>query len=48
MIYGVSQNICCNPAHTISLFWIHLLDVQVVGTYLIMDFLFLIVQEFHS
>ena len=38
----VSKN-CYNTARTESLFWIHLLDMQGVGTYLFIDFLFLTV-----
>ena len=44
-IQGVSKNLP-NPAHTRRLFWIHLLDVQGVGTYLFIDFLFLIAYDF--
>ena len=42
-IQGVSKNLLESGAHS-TLFWIHLLDVQGVGTYLFTDFLFLIVQ----
>ena len=48
---GVSKNLLESGAHKAS-FWIHLLDVQVdvqgVGIYLFIDFMFLIVWDFHS
>ena len=42
LIQGVpppKKNKCENPAHTKPLFWKYFHDVQVVGTYLFMDFL---------
>ena len=36
--FRMSQKICCNPLYTKLLFWIYLLDVQGVGTYLVINF----------
>ena len=43
----VCQKISQNPAHANALFWIHLLDVWGVSTYLL-TFLIVTVQDFHS
>ena len=47
-LYRVSQRICVSPAHTKPFFWIHLLDVQGVGTCLFIECAFLMVLDFHS
>ena len=46
-IQGVSKNLLEFGAHK-TFFWIQFLDVQGVGKYLFIDFLFLIVQDFYS
>ena len=44
----VSPKICYNQAHTKPLFRIHLLDVQDVGTNLIVNFVYLTVYVFKA